>query len=168
MWKLADFGFSSEADSKTLLTSNMGRGTTCYRAPELLSFDAVYNNKVDIWSMGCILYELAVGRRVFKDDWAASEYKKSSGTLEIHLDENFSSQCKETITTHIMCMLQIDSTLRPSATYFLEEFSKNFQTTHIHHIAQVHQDFDDEIPEPQKSPGISDALIQRNDLNAFK
>jgi serine/threonine protein kinase len=168
---LADFSFTSEADSKALLISNDSRGTNCYRAPELVTFDAVYNNKVDIWSMGCILYELAVGRRAFNSDWATSEYKKASGTtLEIHLDEYFSTQCKESIKMYIMHMLQVDSTLRPSATHLLEEFSKNFQITHIHHNVQVDEDFD-KIPRSEQSTGISDALmssIQRNDLNAFK
>ena len=103
VWKLAEFGFVSDANSSSLRISSTGtgRGTQCYRAPELLTFDnPTYSKKTDIWSMGCILYELAVGRKAFKDDWSANEYKKSSGsTLEIHLDEHFSNQCTETIET---------------------------------------------------------------------
>ena len=65
--------------------------------------------------------------RAFKDDWATHEYYKTSGsTLEVPLDENFSDQCKKAITMYIVRMLQIDSTLRPSAKDLLDEFSRNF------------------------------------------
>ena len=66
-WKLADFGFTSEGTSRSVRSSSLSRGTPGYRAPELLSdTKSVFNNKVDIWSMGCILYELAVGQKRLK------------------------------------------------------------------------------------------------------
>src|SRR5271169_6862808 len=73
VWKLADFGFTSEATSTTLQTSVDGKGTPGYRAPELVR-SSKYNNKTDIWSLGCILYELAVGQKAFPDDFATFTY----------------------------------------------------------------------------------------------
>jgi len=54
-WKIADFGLASDGTSKKLHTTRDGRGTPCYRAPEFIQESACYNNKVDIWSLGCIL-----------------------------------------------------------------------------------------------------------------
>ena len=77
LWKLADFGLSVDGLSNT---TKYSRGTPGYRAPELLAMEeepAWYTNKVDIWAMGCILYELATGQRPFKSDLAV--------TLCVHL-----------------------------------------------------------------------------------
>ena len=61
MWKLADFGLLSKGTSVGTQKTEYARGTVCYRAPEILAeHERIYNNKVDIWALGCILYELAV------------------------------------------------------------------------------------------------------------
>jgi len=50
-------------------------GTPCYRAPELLRTAPTYTNKVDIWGLGCILYELLFEQKLFNSDWEVSERK---------------------------------------------------------------------------------------------
>lgn len=141
-WKLADFGFTSEATSTTLGISTSAKGTQGYRAPELLS-DGVYTSKVDIWAMGCILYELAIGKRAFNDDLATKQYETSSSSLNIVLDEGFNDKCKTNITENIDRMLNVDFRSRPSATTLLETFSFNFQSAqlHPHNPVQIHQIF---------------------------
>lgn len=58
-WKVADFGLSTEGTAVRAKTTVLGRGTPGYRAPELLREEhATFNNKVDIWAMGCILYQI--------------------------------------------------------------------------------------------------------------
>ena len=73
-WKLADFGTATKATSKRLHTTRYARGTTCYRAPELLQEDARVNNKADMFALGCILYEVTTGQKLFPDDWNIREY----------------------------------------------------------------------------------------------
>jgi serine/threonine protein kinase len=69
VWKVADFGLTSQGTSQSLHYTEFARGTSGYRAPELLLQDtAVYNNKVDIWALGCILFELVVGTKPFTTD----------------------------------------------------------------------------------------------------
>ena len=37
-----------------------------------------YTNKVDIWGLGCILYELCTARKAFSDDWSIMNYALGS------------------------------------------------------------------------------------------
>ena len=46
---------------------NTQRGTYEYMAPEVLT-NKKYNNKIDIWSLGCIIYELCTLKKCFEDD----------------------------------------------------------------------------------------------------
>lgn len=39
--------------------------TRWYRAPELLVGSSTYDNKVDVWAIGCIFAELVTGRALF-------------------------------------------------------------------------------------------------------
>jgi len=73
-WKLADFGTASKATSKRLHTTRYARGTTCYRAPELIRDDARVNNKADMFALGCIMFEVTTGEKLFRDDWNIREY----------------------------------------------------------------------------------------------
>jgi serine/threonine protein kinase len=59
--KVCDFGWSAigEGDRKTYC------GTLDYMAPEILN-ETRYNNKVDIWSLGVILYEILQGTVPYK------------------------------------------------------------------------------------------------------
>jgi serine/threonine protein kinase len=77
-WKLADFGTASHATSKRLNTTRDSRGTAGYRAPETLNEDdARFNQKSDIFALGCILYELVTGEKLFTNDWASLSYSKT-------------------------------------------------------------------------------------------
>jgi mitogen-activated protein kinase 15 len=39
--------------------------TRCYRPPEIFFGDTNYTQKVDIWSLGCLLYEVVTGKTLF-------------------------------------------------------------------------------------------------------
>ena len=82
MWKIADFGFSTDATS-VYMVSEMRRGTLCYRAPELLLF-STYNDRVDIWALGCVLYERICGRAVFggDGDWEINKYAQHANPTQ--------------------------------------------------------------------------------------
>ena len=68
IWKVADFGITTAGTSKNLIATNNQRGTLHYLAPEIILCEPgvpSYTNKVDIWSLGAILYELCTGRKAF-------------------------------------------------------------------------------------------------------
>ena len=76
-WKLADFGSASVATSKQLNTTQLGRGTEGYRAPELLSPKGKCNNKADIFALGCVIYEIVTGDKLFENEWAILDYART-------------------------------------------------------------------------------------------
>ena len=66
--KVADFGLArslitKEVDTQPLLTDYVA--TRWYRAPEILLGSNKYTKGVDMWSVGCILAELLLGKPVF-------------------------------------------------------------------------------------------------------
>jgi len=77
-WKIADFGLTVEGSSSIAQTTNYSRGTSGYRAPELLSEGTMsairYTNKVDIFAIGCILFELVFRTKAFREDFAVLQY----------------------------------------------------------------------------------------------
>ena len=135
MWKLADFGLTVEGSSRTNRPTQYARGTQGYRAPELLESDnePTYTNKVDVWSMGCILYELATGARAFQTDYAVLLYLSSRKNKDVVLDDTFDAHSIETITKHIVDMLQIESSARPSASVLSKEFTRECQLIQVNH-----------------------------------
>jgi hypothetical protein len=82
-WKIADFGLTAEGTSVARRVTLHSRGTASYRAPELLLEEPFYNNKTDIWALGCICYEITTRERAFAGDWAVHEYKVSGELFEI-------------------------------------------------------------------------------------
>ena len=64
--KIGDFGISKQFDIyKTQFTKNK-EGTYEYIAPEILC-KGIFNNKSDMWSLGCIIYELCILNAYHKD-----------------------------------------------------------------------------------------------------
>ncbi|GLD96432.1 hypothetical protein PINS_up005115 [Pythium insidiosum] len=64
--KLADFGFARAISNDTSVLTSI-KGTPLYMAPELVQ-ERPYNHTADLWSLGVILYELAVGKPPFYTD----------------------------------------------------------------------------------------------------
>jgi len=61
--KLCDFGFARNLGMNTFVLTSI-KGTPLYMAPELIE-EKPYDHNADLWSMGCILYELLVGQPPF-------------------------------------------------------------------------------------------------------
>ena len=62
--KIADFGLA-RSFGLPLKTYTHEVVTLWYRAPEILLGSKVYSTSVDIWSLGCIFFELAHRKPLF-------------------------------------------------------------------------------------------------------
>jgi WD40 repeat protein len=82
-WKIADFGLTSEGGSAALVTTRSAYGKPGYRPPEMIIAPPFrYNNKADIWCVGCIIFELFTGERPFHDDISVVDHARSENNLE--------------------------------------------------------------------------------------
>ncbi len=111
-WKIADFGFLSEGTSSMFQSTQDGRGTTGYRAPELLRETSVFNSKVDIWALGCILYELVFCKKAFSDDYEVT--RLALFQKEILIPEVPSDELSPALVSIIYECLKLDCLRRPS------------------------------------------------------
>ena len=73
--KLVDFGFTREYEGKMSYLQTFC-GTVCYSAPEMLKGEKYAGEKVDVWSLGIILFALLTGELPFdEDDDLATKHK---------------------------------------------------------------------------------------------
>jgi len=119
-----------EGTSKRAHTTKYSRGTPGYRAPELVEEVIVnkYTNKVDIWAIGCILYEIVFQRKAFSSDFEVSRYSdtvKTTGKLlglPFETDAIFDDSRKYFLSKIIHEMVDIDPTRRPGAEHLYKRF----------------------------------------------
>ncbi|KAK5978475.1 Ovarian-specific serine/threonine-protein kinase Lok [Trichostrongylus colubriformis] len=82
--KLADFGLAKGNEASTLKTYC---GTPAYMAPEMIDNDRLpYNPKVDMWSLGVVLFTGISGYPPFSDDYTDMDLKsqiKTGGALSV-------------------------------------------------------------------------------------
>ncbi|XP_069480613.1 serine/threonine-protein kinase ULK3 isoform X2 [Ambystoma mexicanum] len=94
--KLADFGFAkhmSPWDEQQVL-----RGSPLYMAPEIVC-SRQYDARVDLWSVGVILYEALFGRPPFasKSFTELEEKIRSNRVIEIPARPQLSSDCRDLV-----------------------------------------------------------------------
>eukprot|EP00808_Paulinella_micropora_P023808 g7257.t1 len=63
---ITDFGLCRALDNHEQSTLTKYVVTRCYRAPELLCCNTIYDSKVDVWSAGCVAAELLLGSALFQ------------------------------------------------------------------------------------------------------
>ena len=123
--KIGDFGLSVALDRSRLTLQNMMVGTLYYMPPEQAKGDEV-TAKADLYSLGCTVYEMIVGRPPFlANDMAA--------IIEQHINSHPSppskhnSQCPKLLDTLVLRLLAKTPAERPaSARDVLAKLEGNF------------------------------------------
>lgn len=111
---LGDFGIARVLQS-TMECARTMVGTPYYLSPELCR-EEPYNNKSDVWSLGCILYELATHRHAFE----ANSMKGLIGKILRGIYPPISSRYSKDLKNLIDICLQKDVRKRPSVFELLE------------------------------------------------
>jgi tyrosine-protein kinase len=116
---ITDFGESRREKPEMTPETDAG-GTVHYAAPERFS-DTPLTTKVDVFSFGCILYEICVGRPVFPSDQTPLSVMKciTSGEMPSSLDHV--GRCVKGIIEQCWAM---NPDNRPSFAQILEEFQR--------------------------------------------
>jgi serine/threonine protein kinase len=130
-WAIADFEITEEGNSKLAYATQNGRGTECYRAPELITRDShVVSMKSDIWALGCILYELLSGKIAFRDEFQVFQYAFLQWELEDpSLPEQGTPQMRTVLRNLIESMLDAYWWKRPSASEVLDALKSIYGST---------------------------------------
>ena len=128
--KIGDFGVSAKFKDKQILKKiislkNTIVGTYGFMAPEV--FKQSYNEKSDIYSMGCVFYEILIlkpyQKKSFKYENNKIVQSLESGSLSSISDINF----KEILTQ----MLEQDAEKRPDSKTILEKIKENYNKVFI-------------------------------------
>ncbi len=133
--------------------------TSWYRAPEIVKGNS-YDTKIDIWSLGCVMFEFLTGYPLFKDvtedknelisyvmDKLIPNYSTRRGHITwnvfwnthpikvpIHTDEEDYHNCK----LFLQSMLEQDPMLRRSASDLLSHPFLDCYSSYIRHVRTLH------------------------------
>lgn len=110
--KLGDMNVSKEAKKGLLYTQT---GTPYYASPEVWR-DNPYDHKSDIWSMGCIIYEMAALKPPFRAETMEGLFKKVQAGKYPRLPEQYSQD----LASLIRACLQVKPHLRPDCEKILD------------------------------------------------
>ncbi|KAJ3871710.1 kinase-like domain-containing protein [Lentinula edodes] len=112
--KLGDFGLS-----KSLLQTNFANtyvGTPYYMSPEVMQ-EKAYDSKSDIWSLGCLIYELCAHKPPFHEAKSHTELSILVRNGRIPpLPKGYS----QSLAGVIKAMLNLNPAMRPSAAQLLQ------------------------------------------------
>ncbi|TFY79583.1 hypothetical protein EWM64_g4429 [Hericium alpestre] len=112
--KLGDFGLSKALAQASF--ANTYVGTPYYMSPELMQ-EKAYDSKSDIWSLGCLIYELCALKPPFHEAKTHSELSIFIRNGRIPpLPRGYSQQ----LSSVIKAMLNLNPAMRPSAAQLLQ------------------------------------------------
>lgn len=118
-WKLSDFGFVVEHSSKRAISTKDMETIESYQSPEVAFESSPCSFKLDIWALGCIVYEMATQRKAFSNGgdlrkFVLCPHKFVLGPLNSTNTDDITFRIRE-LEVLINDMLQIDPGKRPTA-----------------------------------------------------
>ena len=91
--KIGDFGIAKEI-TRTIQDNTANVGTLSYMAPEIININnkeckyCKYGNKVDIWALGCIIYELCTLEKCFYSEGVLENIELINSCFYKKMDKN--------------------------------------------------------------------------------
>jgi eukaryotic-like serine/threonine-protein kinase len=110
--KLGDFGIARDTHATDLTGEGLTVGTHAYMAPEQITGDAAITGKADLYSLGCVLFEMLTGRKPFEGTNFAVLFEQHLRKPAPSVRE-FHSGCPESLVQLIAQLLEKDPDKRP-------------------------------------------------------
>lgn len=109
---LGDFGIARDTHNADITDSGMTVGTYAYMSPEQICGDKAITGKADLYSLGCVMYEMLTGKPPFTGAnfaqvWSQHLNDKPRALREQGID------CPEWLEALIMQLLEKDPEARP-------------------------------------------------------
>lgn len=162
--KLVDFGFTREYEGKSNYLQTWC-GTVCYSAPEMLKGEKYAGEKVDVWSLGIILYALLAGELPFdEDDEGATKMRILKE--EPKYTERFPPQAKELVAQ----LLSKRPLLRPGLSDILrhpwlaDHAPQQQEILKLQQPAPFSTDLEKEVLQRMRSAGVDIDMVIENVL----
>ena len=113
--KICDFKKALNANTMTIqdIKKNKTAMTPCYTAPELFSENGLYSYKTDLWALGCIMYEMAIGQVPFFEERVNKLIMKII-TEEVNFNKKQFNQYSMEFMDVLRKLLEKDPEKRPS------------------------------------------------------
>ncbi|KAB0803395.1 hypothetical protein PPYR_00367 [Photinus pyralis] len=114
--KIADFGLArsltqslgnSPNDTDPTLTDYVA--TRWYRAPEILIANRKYTKGIDMWSLGCILAEMVLGKPIFPGTSTVNQVEKIMASIPVPSQEDIALVCSSGVGE---CMIKNSASLQ--------------------------------------------------------
>lgn len=127
--KLGDLGISKELLPNVSLAHSLV-GSPFFMSPELHS-NIAYNNKCDVWALGCVLFEICCLRHAFSGRTMTDVRTKVLANSPGRLPARYSKDMQSLLNS----MLQTDPALRPSTSDLMK---RPFIVASVKRLCQLH------------------------------
>lgn len=128
--RLGDFGLCRHAPRNVETSPTLTHaGTDCYMSPEMLS-SSRYGKPADIWSLGCILYELCTGQFMWElDGILGAMVMKDAHAVQKLMQAEIAPAVGTELKTLLRRLLSVNPASRPTATACIRRkiFKKGYQ-----------------------------------------
>ena len=110
--KLGDFGIARDLHSADLTDAGLTVGTYAYMAPELVRGVRDISGQVDLYALGCVLFEMLTGRTPYEGDNFAALFEQHLHAKPPHVREE-GVNCPEALDALIVQLLAKSPEDRP-------------------------------------------------------
>ena len=92
-------------------------GSLEYMAPEILKQKKIYNEKIDVFSMGCVFYKICCLKDYQKINYVLEEDKIINDLVQIEIPTNYDSD----LMNIIKLMVELEPEKRPDSKTIMEK-----------------------------------------------
>ncbi len=120
--KLGDFGIARDTREQDLTETGLTVGTYNYMPPELIRGDEGVTGKVDLYAMGCVLYELLAGSPPYIGDNFVQIFEQHMNSTPAPLSEYGVTECPQELENLVHHLMQKQPEDRPFNARWVQGF----------------------------------------------